>query len=671
MTETRSEIRDGMRIDWDAAIEMDDGVVLRADVFRPIADGTYPVILSYGPYAKGLAFQEGYKSAWTRMTAAYPETAQGSSNKYQNWELVDPEKWVPDGYAIVRVDSRGAGRSPGTLEVWSPREAKDLYDCVEWAGTRAWSNGKVAISGISYYAMNQWHVAPLRPPHLAALVIWEGSSDYYRELARHGGILSDFLASWYPRQVVRLQHGVGERGPRSQVTGETVAGPDTVPDAELPKKRVDVAADALKHRLIDDYYAARTWRFEDIDVPLLSAANWGGQGLHPRGNFEGYLRAGSRQKWLEVHGDTHFSHYYSNYGLRLQKRFLGHFLKGEDTGWDQQPKVALNIRRPGEKFTLRAENEWPLARTQWTKFFLQPDGALTDAAPRRDATLSYPTTGDGLTFSTPPVEEEVEITGPVAAKLFVSSDTSDADLFLVLRVFDPADKEVVFIGSNDPRTPIGLGWLRASHRKLDPKRTLPYRPWHTHDEERPLTPGEPVELDVEIWPTCIVVPPGYRIALTVRGKDYEYDGTDAALPHAAYPMKGVGPFTHTDPRDRPPAIFGGANALHFGSARAPYLLLPIIPAAAGRKAGAKPKRKVAGRPKRTAVSKAKRGGKPKRKSVGQATRKLASEPKRKVAGKAARKAVKPKRQAAGKPLSGRRKRASKAKRSGTSKRRKA
>ena len=122
----------------------------------------------------------------------------------------------------------------------------------------------------------------------------------------------------------------------------------------------------------------------------------------------------------------------------------------------------------------------------------------------------------------------MEITGPVAAKLFVSSDTSDADLFLVLRVLDPAGKEVVFIGSNDPRTPVGLGWLRASHRKLDPERTLPYRPWHSHDEAWPLTPGVPVELDIEIWPTCIVVPPGYRVGLTVRGRDYEYDGTDAA-----------------------------------------------------------------------------------------------------------------------------------------------
>jgi uncharacterized protein len=578
MHEPKSETRDGMRIDWDAPIAMDDGVVLRADVFRPVADGRYPVILSYGPYAKGLAFQEGYKSAWTRMTTSYPETAEGSSNKYQNWELVDPEKWVPDGYSIVRVDSRGAGRSPGHLEVWSPREARDLYACVEWAGTQPWSNGKVGINGISYYAMNQWHVAPLNPPHLAALCIWEGSSDYYRELARHGGILCDFLTDWSRRQVTSVQHGVGARGPKSAVTGEPVAGPPTLPEDELARNRADVAGEAQRRRLIDDYYRARLPDFARIAAPMLSAANWGGQGLHPRGNFEGYLTAGSQQKWLEVHGDTHFSHFYSNYGESLQRRFFGHFLKGEDTGWDKQPRVSLNIRRPGEVFTLRAENEWPLARTQWTKFYLHPDDrSLSETPPKQAATLSYDTTGDGLTFLTAPMTQEMEITGPVAARLTVSSDTSDADLFLVLRVFDPEGKEVVFIGSNDPRTPVGLGWLRASHRKLDHERSRPYRPWHTHDEEWPLTPGEPVDLDIEIWPTCIVVPPGYRIGLSVRGKDYEYDGTDAALPHAAYPMRGVGPFTHTDPHDRPPEIFGGVNMLHFGERQAPHVLLPVIP----------------------------------------------------------------------------------------------
>jgi uncharacterized protein len=576
----KSEIRDGMKIDWDAPIEMDDGVVLRADIFRPIAEGKHPVILSYGPYAKGLSLQEGYKHAWLRIIKAAPEVLEGSTNKYQNWELFDPEKWVPDGYVLLRVDSRGAGRSPGFLETWSPREAKDIAVCVDWAGVQPWSNGKVGLHGISYYSMNQWQAAPLRPKHLAALCIWEGSSDYYRELCRHGGILSDFYSSWYPRQVTAVQYGVGTRGPKSVVTGEPVAGDDTMTDEQLKKNRADCDGDALRHRLLDDYHQARLPKFEDIEAPLFSSANWGGMGLHPRGNFEGYLRSGSKQKWLEVHGDTHFTLFYARYGQELQKKFFDHFLKGLDNGWDTQPKVLLNVRHPGEKFVQRAENEWPLARTQWTKLYLHSDRELDLVPPTDPATITYDTQSDGVSFSTEPMAEELEITGPVAAKLFVSSDTTDADLFLVLRVFDPQGKEVVFIGSNDPRVPVGLGWLRASHRKLDVKESKPYRPWHSHDEIQPLRPGEPVELDIEIWPTSIVVPKGYRLTLSVRGKDYEYDGTDAAVPNAPYAMKGVGPFTHTNPKDRPPMIFGGKNTLHFGGQFAPYVLLPVIPKSA-------------------------------------------------------------------------------------------
>ena len=574
----KSEIRDNMRIDWDAPIAIDDGVVLRADVFRPVAEGKYPVILSYGPYAKGLAFQEGYKGNWARLIRSAPEVLQGSSNKYQNWELIDPEKWVPDGYVCLRVDSRGAGRSPGFLDVWSARESQDIYECVEWAGTQSWSNGKVGINGISYYAMNQWTAGALKPPHLAALCIWEGAADYYRELCRHGGILSDFFNSWHPRQVGSVQHGVGERGAKSAVTGETVAGPDTFSATELASNCADSPGEAKRRRRCNDYHAARTADFSQIEAPLLSAANWGGMGLHTRGNFEGYLAAGTKQKWLEVHGDTHFTHFYSNYGETLQKRFFGHFLKGEDTGWEQQPRVALNVRHPGEKFVLRGENEWPLARTQWTQYFLRPEGlALTSERPATTTTLTYDTSGDGLIFRTPPRDTSFEITGPITAKLWVSSPTIDADLFLALRLFDPAGKEVTFVGSNDPRVPIGLGWLRASHRKLDPAKSLPYRPWHSHDEEWPLWPGEPVELDVEIWPTSIVVPPGYRLALNIRGRDYEVDGKDVGLPNAPYPMKGVGPFLHIDADDRPDSIFATRNTLHFAPGREPCLLLPIIP----------------------------------------------------------------------------------------------
>src|ERR671922_529773 len=191
--EHRSETRDGMRIDWDVPITMDDGLVLRADVYRPVDDDRHPVILTYGPYGKWLHFEDLYTDQWRRMAAEHPDVVAGSSNKYQNWEVVDPEKWVPDGYACVRVDSRGAGRSPGFLDPFCPRETRDFFLCIEWAGVQAWSNGRVGLNGISYFATNQWQVGALRPPHLAALCVWGGVSDYYRELARHGGILSGFI----------------------------------------------------------------------------------------------------------------------------------------------------------------------------------------------------------------------------------------------------------------------------------------------------------------------------------------------------------------------------------------------------------------------------------------------------------------------------------------------
>ena len=151
----------GMVIERDVPVPAEDGVVLRADVFRPSGPGRYPVLLSYGPYAKGLAFQDGYADQWQLMVSQHPEVARGSSGAQQNWEVVDPEKWVPDGYACVRVDSRGAGRSPGVLEPFSPRETRDLYECIEWAAGQPWSTGKIGLTGISYYAMNQWHVAAL------------------------------------------------------------------------------------------------------------------------------------------------------------------------------------------------------------------------------------------------------------------------------------------------------------------------------------------------------------------------------------------------------------------------------------------------------------------------------------------------------------------------------
>ena len=572
-----SEVRDGMRIDWDVPIVVDDGLTLRADVFRPDDDGAYPVLLSYGPYGKGLAFQEGYGSAWDIMVREHPDVAAGSTNKYQNWEVADPEKWVPHGYVCVRVDSRGAGRSPGVLDCWSSRETRDLYECVEWAGTQPWSSGKVGLSGISYYAINQWHVAALQPPHLVCMVPWEGAEDFYREMSYHGGIHCTFLQNWYDIQVKSVQYGRGSDGPVNPNTGQLVCGDETLSEDELAANRAEFGADILDHPLADAYHRARSTDWSKVTVPFLSAGNWGGQGLHLRGNVEGFTRAASQRKWLELHGIEHWTEYYTDYGVALQREFFDHFLKGEDNGWDRRPPVLLRVRTL-DGFVDRAEQEWPLARTRWTRNYLDAGDLSLGVAPPGDAAeRTYDMLGEGLTFSAPALEEETELTGPLTARLHVSSSTTDVDLFLTLRVFGPDGDEVLFQGAIDPKTPIAPGWLRASHRKLDDELSTPYRPYHAHDEVQPLTPGEVYAVDVEIWPTCLVIPAGHRIALTVAGRDYEHGQEGSRLGHFANELRGCGPFIHTDRRARPEETFGGRATLHTGGEHESYVVLPVVP----------------------------------------------------------------------------------------------
>src|SRR5665647_1860527 len=330
--ESRTEIRDGMKITWHEGIEASDGLVLRADIFRPIADGRYPVILTYGVYAKGLSYQEGYPQQWNKMVEDHPEILEGSTNKYQNWEVTDPERWVPDGYVVLRIDSRGAGWSPGVMNCNSPREIQDLYECIEWAGTQPWSNGKVGMLGISYYASNQWRVAVKHPPHLAAIIPWEGQNDRYRDSGYHGGILSQFQELWAKHQVVNIQYGKGEHAKKNPNTGESVAGPVTLSEEELARNRINPYETLKQHPLYDEWHRGNIPDLSKVEVPFLSCANWGGQGIHPRGNFNAFIEGASKQKWLEVHGDSHWALFSSGYGLALQKRFFDHFLKGIANG---------------------------------------------------------------------------------------------------------------------------------------------------------------------------------------------------------------------------------------------------------------------------------------------------------------------------------------------------
>ncbi|HEY2043635.1 MAG TPA: CocE/NonD family hydrolase [Jatrophihabitans sp.] len=569
----KSEERDGMRIDWDVPITMGDGAVLRADIYRPVGSGRYPVIASHGPYAKGLTFEAGYPRQWERLQRDYPDALDGSSGKYAAWELVDPEQWIPHGYSAVRIDSRGAGRSPGFIDVWGPQEARDFYECIEWIAAQPWSNGRVGLAGISYYAKNQWQVAALRPPHLSAICPWEGANDYYREMTHHGGIHNAFLPDWY-RRMSTIQHGLGSRGFRNPESGLLASGDTDLSDDELSANRSDLADEIIAHPFDDDWHAEHSSRPEDITTPVLSAANWGGLGNHQRGNFTAWQKAGSEQKWLEVHGGTHWAGFYTEYGRDLQRRFFDHFLldKGD---WLTQPPVSLNIRHVDGSYRLRAEQEWPLARTRWLRHYFDLSNAgLAETAPTSVNQLSYRATGDGITLSTPPLSSPAEITGPLSARLWISSSTEDADLFLVLRAFDPDDNEVLFQGANDPRTPLSQGWLRVSHRAVTPELSEPWAPWHPHQSSEPLVPGQVYEVEVEIWPTCVLLPAGYRLALSILGRDFDHGLAPSEIGGA--PMRGSGPFRHDHPEDRPASIFDNEVSVYAGGDMPSSILLPVI-----------------------------------------------------------------------------------------------
>jgi putative CocE/NonD family hydrolase len=310
-------------------------------------------------------------------------------------------------------------------------------------------------------------------------------------------------------------------------------------------------------------------------------------GLHLRGNTEAFMRAATPHKKLRIHAGTHVHPFYTEEGRRDQLRFFDYWLKGIDNGVMDEPPVKLAIRKGHDQIEWRFEHEWPLARTQWTKLYLDlsnaADGAkagrLVVTNPDETSSRSYPATalgtmgstsaassqvmggaipaGMGLALETSPLAQDMEVTGPLAAVLWVSSSSEDMDLFLTLRNIGADGNEVMETGQQGAPVPVAKGWLRVSHRELDAERSRPWRPYHKHARRLYLTPGEIVEVAVEIWPTSMVFKKGHRLRLDVQPRD--------GVGSAAYMHY------HADYNT-------GSNTIHAGGDKPSYLLLPVIPA---------------------------------------------------------------------------------------------
>ncbi len=549
-------------VEKDVLIPMRDGTLLYADIFRP--DGgseRFPAIMNISVYQKD--------KLWVP-----PADLEEEVNPHMAWETVNPMWWCPRGYACVRVDARGSGKSPGQSEPSSYQEALDFYDAIEWIAKRPWCSGNIGTCGISYHASSQWRVANLQPPSLKAICPWEGRADQYRDQAYHGGIFAlGFIGNWWLTHTAH--HLLGR--PRSY-------NPDAFHN--------DLLWQMMRNDLDSEYWRLCSARWDRITVPLYSVGNWGGFSMHLRGNTEGFMRAASRHKKLRIHTGTHFHPFHSEEGRMDQLRWFDHWLKGIDTGIMDEPPVKLEIRTGGSTrpYPFRRENEWPLARTKWTKMYLKVErepsgdeaaveGGLVPLPPQKTAKLTYPASGStkagvasasslatthgntgrtGVSFATAPMQQDTEITGPLVLVLWVSSTSEDMDVFATLRNIGPDGKDVCEVGQHGQPIPcVTKGWLRASHRKLDPERSLPYRPYHAHNERLWLKPGEPVECQVEIWPTCMVFRQGHKLRVDIQPRD------------------GVGsaPYTHYHAEYNA----GAQNTIYAGGDKASYLLLPIIP----------------------------------------------------------------------------------------------
>ena len=521
----------GLIVEKDIDMSARDGLCLKCDIFRPDGDGRFPVIMTLGPYPKGDHIDYGDRAE--------------ESGPYMHWESANPEWWVPRGYVQIRVDARGSGASPGYCDILSRQETEDYYDCIEWAAVQSWCNGNVGLMGISYFAVNQWNVAAMQPPHLKAMIPWEGWGDLYRDACYHGGIFSDgFFGTWYwPRVVERT---LGEN-------------PENWQQQFLPF--YDIIQEI---GLDDDFYRERSVDWDQVQTPFLSAGNWGNRELHLRGNTEGYFRAAAADKRLRIHTGTHIAPFYRLEGRLDQMRYFDYWLKGIDNGLDQDPPVKLAIRTSADEEQWRFENEWPLARTRWTKLFLdgRGGGRLADKAAADSGSVTYSAAGPrgdefrGARFHTEAMSGDVEITGPVSLVLWVSSSTEDMDIFASLHNIDPDGREISFPNGMHEPAPVSKGWLRLSHRKLDAELSEPWRPYHAHDEVQPLSPGEVVKAEVKILPMSNILKKGHRLRLDIQPWDDSHQTR----------------YSHDNS-----ARWRGENTVYFGGPTASCLLLPFIP----------------------------------------------------------------------------------------------
>jgi uncharacterized protein len=529
-----------MTVERDVMVQVRDGVHIAVDVFRPDAPGQFPSLFSASPYNKDLAYLPSVPTFHMRETN-------------------DFEYFVSRGYVYVHMDVRGTGKSvEGQWQFMSLEEQQDFHDVIEWIAVQPWCTGKVGMIGESYPALDQWFAATTQPPHLACIVPFDANADLYRDVVYHGGLLAvGFVGGWHTTEI-RGHYRVGR------------------PAADPNVGNWDLSWAVVNHQTCDDFWKIRSADFHKIQCPVFSIGILHKTGLHLRGNIRGYEQVRAPKKLMLCHGDfegDEMAIFNSPEMRLLLLRWYDHWLKGNDTGMMDEPPVNVFVRGLEQ---YRRENEWPLARTKYTKFYfrgsksgaveslndgrlsLEPPSVKLDAVPSAGSaaagsaaagaaaaagepasyTLSYPQpdwTGfsgagtaimkDGIlhptkkimTFTTGPLEEDLEVVGNIVLVVYASSDQKEIEF--CMRLWDQLPDALQAPGMPPAGRLLTRGWLKGSHRQKDDARSTPYRPYYTHEDPQPIEPGKIYRFDIEVWSTSSRFLKGHRLRIDLANGD--------------------------------------------------------------------------------------------------------------------------------------------------------
>ena len=526
-------------LEKDVAVSLRDGVTIYVDVFRPARTERVPVIVAWSPYGKGQGTSVSVMGIFGLVGLA-----NSVVSGLEKFEGPDPAYWCGKGFAICNPDVRGIVDSEGDSVLWDRQEGRDCYDLVEWLAEQEWCSGKVGMSGTSYLAVAQWFTAAEQPPHLAAINPWEGVSDVYRDLVMRGGMPDTGFAQL-------LQNG--------SFFGKN--------------QKEDILSEAERYPLMNELWENKIPDFERIAVPAYVVASYSNT-LHTAGTFRAWRRMGSPEKWLRIHNSQEWPDYYDEGNVEDLIRFFARYLQDEDTAWETTARVRYSVLdlEGGDQVALEAD-AFPPENVTSIKYYL--DGhtrSLSTDAPAAEGSVAYlvDANPNAVSFITR-FEQETVLVGYPKAHLWVEArGADDIDLFVLVQKLDaygtplqaftipnqsPMVHDLTDHGATILRYKGSDGRLRVSLRHLDEALSTDDVPAHSFDRVEKLSPGEIVDVEIDLLPVGLAFRPGEQLRFVISSRNLL--GTM---------MPGIREYVGAN---------SGQHVIHTGGDHASYLQLPI------------------------------------------------------------------------------------------------